>query len=139
MIPDEDRELLSRAGNADPEAEITLVIHYARKHLGRPNYDRNPVDAVRRAPEMVKEAGEQLERYAGPAEPTPPENQAKKKRKIFIGVAKILSGAVTGAGNLLLGTGGIVAPNPAIAYAVIGSCTLAVSSISQGVGDLRGE
>ena len=62
-----------------------------------------------------------------------------KKRKILNGIGKILSGTVAGAGNLLLATGTIVAPNPATAYAVIGSSALAVGSICQGIGDLRGE
>lgn len=62
-----------------------------------------------------------------------------RREKIFNGIGKILAGAVAAAGNLLLATGTIVAPNPATAYGVIGSSALAVGSICQGIGDLRGE
>lgn len=62
-----------------------------------------------------------------------------KKRKIFNGVGKLLAGAVTAAGNVLLATGTVVAPNPATAYAAIGSSALAIGSLLQGMGDLRGE
>jgi hypothetical protein len=139
VIPDEDLALLRQSGILDPDAEITLLIHYARQHLGRPSYDAHPSDAVKEVPTLVQEAGQRLEQYAGPPKAAAPEKQPEKKRKIFNGVGKILSGAVTGIGNLLLGAGGIVAPNPATAYAVIGSSALAVSAICQGVGDLRGE
>ena len=61
------------------------------------------------------------------------------ERIVINGVGKILAGAITGAGNLLLFGGTIVAPNPGTAYAVIGSSALAVGSICQGLGDLRGD
>ena len=67
------------------------------------------------------------------------ERVEKKKRKVLNGVGKILAGAVTGIGNVLLATGTIAAPNPATAYGVIGSSALAIGSICQGMGDLRGE
>lgn len=140
-IPDEDAELLRQAGHLDPEAEITLIIHYARTHLGNRNWERDPTDSVREAPELVKGAGNRLEAIASKKEKDSSSEGSveKKKRKLFNGVGKVLSGAVIGTGNLLLGTGSIVAPNPAIAYGIIGSCALAVGSICQGVGDLRGE
>ncbi|MGH7489625.1 MAG: hypothetical protein ACREMY_29090 [bacterium] len=41
--------------------------------------------------------------------------------------------------NLLLFTGTVAAPNPAMAYGVIGSSAPTVGSICQGLGDLYGE
>jgi hypothetical protein len=62
-----------------------------------------------------------------------------EEEKIFNGIAKILAGAVTAAGNLLLATGTVIAPNPATAYGVIASSAIAVGSMCQGIGYLRGE
>lgn len=133
-IPDEDVELLSHAGVEDPEAFMTIVIHYSRKHVG--NSNSRPSAVVQRAHEGLRHAADML----SPGEAAPPDEMPpKKKRKIFNGVGKILAGAVTGAGNLLLFTGTIAAPNPATAYAVIGSSALAVGSMCQGLGDLYGE
>jgi hypothetical protein len=133
-IPDEDVELLRHAGVDDPEAMITIIIHYSRKHVGGPN--TRPSHIVERANNGLREAADML----SPGETEPTQNQPeKKKRKVLGGVGKILAGAITGAGNLLLFTGTIAAPNPATAYGVIGSSALAVGSICQGLGDLRGE
>lgn len=137
-IPNEDIELLQRTGHSDPRAEIILLIHYARNHLANRQRDISLSDAIHEAPELIREAGIRLER-PGPAEPSDRYPTEKKKRKIFNGVGKILSGGILGTGNLLLGAGGIVAPNPGVAYGVIGSCAVAVASICQGIGDLRGE
>lgn len=133
-IPDEDVELLRHAGVDDPEAMITIIIHYSRKHVG--GSDTRPSQIVERAQNELRQAADILSSGETDAPQKQPE---KKKRKILNGVGKILAGAVTGAGNLLLFTGTIVAPNPGTAYAVIGSSALAVGSICQGLGDLRGE
>jgi hypothetical protein len=135
-IPDEDIDMLRAAGVDDPEAEILLIIHYCRTHLGqgRPNRNLDVLDAV----QLAKEAEPALKRAAIQAV-SPEQPEHKRKRKVCNGIGKILSGGVLGAGNVLLGCGGIIAPNPAIAYGVIGSCAVAVGSICQGVGDLRGE
>jgi len=133
-IPDEDVELLRHAGVEDPEAFITIIIHYSRRHVG--NSNNRPSSVVERAHEGLHRAADML----SPSDTAPPKDMPeKKKRKIFNGVGKILAGAVTGVGNLLLFTGTIAAPNPATAYAVIGSSALAVGSICQGLGDLYGE
>lgn len=142
-IPDEDIEMLRAAGVDDPEAEILLVIHYSRTHLGQDRYSRDsnvsdPVELAKQAEPLLEQAAK---RFGGGDEKTTPSDQPedKKKRKVLNGVGKILSGGVLGAGNILLGCGGIVAPNPAIASGVIASCAVAVGSICQGAGDLRGE
>lgn len=133
-IPDEDAELLRHAGIDDPEAMMTIIIHYSRKHVGGPN--TRPSQIAERAHDGLRQAADMLS--AGETESLQKQPE-KKKRKILNGVGKILAGAITGAGNLLLFTGTIVAPNPATAYGVIGSSALAVGSICQGLGDLRGE
>jgi hypothetical protein len=131
-IPEFDVDLLSRAGVRDPEAEIAIIIGYAGQRLSHPS--RLPSEAVRGAQAEVNRAAHQLV-----ATPTEQPDAMRKKRKILTGIGKVLTGAVTGAGNLLLATGTIIAPNLAMAYAVIGSSALAVGSIFQGLGDLRGE
>lgn len=135
VIPKEDAQLLRSAGVDDPEAEITILIHYARKRLG--HRDVTPSETVERAREELKRAAE---RIVGLSDRSSSGNQVEvKKKKIFNGIGKILAGTITGAGNLLLATGTLIAPNPATAYGVIGSSALAVGSICQGIGDLRGE
>ena len=129
VIPDEDVGLLSRSGVSDPEAEVTIVIHYARQRLSR---------AHARPSEIAISAQLELDRAVGQLD-TLADSSPKKKKKIFNGIGKVLAGAVTGAGNLLLATGTVVAPNPATAYAIIGSSALAVGYFFQGLGDLRGE
>lgn len=134
-IPDEDQEILRRAGVEDPEAEITLIVHYTRHHVGM--QDMHPSTITATAEEEAKRIGKRLQQMG---ESTEDEFKASKKpRKLFIGIGRILAGAVTGAGNLLLGAGTIAAPNPALAYAVIGSAALAIGSMSQGIGDFRDE
>jgi len=134
VIPEEDVRLLQEAGVADPEAEVTILIDYARRRLG--HAEAKPSEVVERAPDELKRAAERLSSLS--------ENSSRnevqvKKKKLFNGIGKILAGAVAGAGNLLLATGTIIAPNPATAYGVIGSSAIAVGSICQGIGDLRGE
>jgi hypothetical protein len=64
---------------------------------------------------------------------------AKKKRKIFNGIGKLLGGAVAGIGNALLVAGTLIAPNPATGYGAIVSGGIAVTSFFAGLGDLKGE
>lgn len=133
-IPDEDVELLRLTGVDDPEAEITIIIHYTRKRVG--TADTRPSQIAERAHEELQHAAKVL---TSETESTSNRPSEKKKRKVLNGVGKILSGAVLGAGNLLLFTGTIAAPNPATGYAAMGSSALAVGSIFQGMGDLHGE
>lgn len=132
-IPEEDLQFLHDAGVADPEAELTILIHYARKHLGRG--DSRPSSVLSEAQPQLQRAASILENLAS----VPEKLEQPKKRKIFNGIGKILAGAATGVGNTLLACGTIAAPNPATAYAVIGSAAIALGSIGQGIGDLRGE
>jgi hypothetical protein len=130
-IPEEDVRMLGRAGVDDPEAEITLLIHFSRTRLA--NQNGKPSETVRQAPAELKSAAERIATASQNREPP------AKKRKIFSGVGRLLTGVITAAGNLLLVTGTVIAPNPAIAYAVLGSSALAAGSILSGIGDLRGE
>ncbi len=135
-IPPEDVELLRRTGIDNPEAEITLIIRYAQRHIGR-SHNSPPTEIARQAQPEIKRAAEQISAMATGTKQSQPTEQ--KKRKLFNGIGKILAGVVTGAGNILLAAGTIVAPNPATAYGVIGSSALAVGGICQGIGDLLGE
>jgi hypothetical protein len=133
-IPDEDVRLLRDAGVDDPEAEITVLIHYARKRLG--HREATPSAIAEEARDELKRAPERIISLSNNSSAT---HIDVKKKKLFNGIGKILAGAITGAGNLLLATGTVMAPNPATAYGVLGSSALAVGSICQGIGDLRGE
>jgi len=134
-IPDEDVRLLRGTGVDDPDAEITILIHYARKRLG--HREAKPSATAEQARDELKRIKERL--MSGSNSSAPTQLDVNKKKKIFNGIGKILAGTVTAAGNLLLATGTLIAPNPATAYGVIGSSALAVGSICQGIGDLRGE
>jgi hypothetical protein len=138
-LPPEDPELLRQTGHSAPEAELVLITEYSRTHLARDRYqERKPSAIIRDAPGAVERAVGQL---AEPEQDSAAKNSIpeKKKRKICNGIGKILQGGVLGVGNILLGTGSIIAPNPAIAAGVIASSAAAVGSICQGLGDLRGE
>ena len=134
-IPAEDAQLLARAGIHEAYAEVTLLIHYARKRIGTPQ--SLPSEIVRQADSALKKAAAKLENTANsPGVSAQPTN---KKRKLFSGIGKLLGGTITAAGNLLLATGTLVAPNPLTGYLVIGSSALAVASIGEGVELLRGD
>ncbi len=139
VIPAEDRALLHDAGIRDADAEITLTIQYSRRHLATLRQNVSPSEAVRQVPEQVERAGKELSGMAEVDDKTEQPSATRRKRKILNGTGKILTGSIAGAGNLLLGLGGLAAPNPGVGFAVIGSCALAVGSICQGMGDLRGE
>jgi hypothetical protein len=132
------RDSVSRCGVDEPEAEITILIEYCRFGIGDGQCRSSEIETQAQA--ALTQAADRLERFASAASQAdssaaPP----RPKKKLFIGIGRILAGAVTGAGNLLLASGAVVAPSPAIAYGVIGSAALAIGSISQGIGDIRGE
>ena len=131
-IPAEDVDLLRDAGVRDPEAEITILIRYTQRHVGR--HGTRPADVLASANDRIPARGGSLSESSNVEMPRP-----AIKRKIFSGIGKILAGTVTGLGNTLLGLGTVVAPNPATAYGVIASAAIAVGSVCQGIGDLRGE
>ena len=137
-IPAEDVRFLRDAGVEDADAEITLLIHYSRQRFGERQAELVPSEITHRAQDELRNAGTQLQQAVLPP-PDSSNRSERKKRKLFNGIGKILAGTVTGAGNLLLATGTILAPNPATAYGVIASSALAVGGICQGIGDLRGE
>ena len=150
VLPKEDAEFLREAGALKAESEITLLIHYARRHLAKQHLQMSPTELVMEADEKLKEAGRDLQAlvpksHGGQATETGGpsardiERQEKKKRKLFTGIGKILQGAILGGGNFLIGVGQIAAPNPAVAAGVIASAGVAVSSIAEGIGCLRGE
>lgn len=127
-IPDQDVELLQGSGISDPEAEIAIIINHARQRFGR--WDAPALQAVADGAEPA------LHRAADVLAAEPQEGM--KKRKLLNGIGKILGGTITAAGNVLLATG-MVTFGPGLAAAAIASSGLAISGISQGIGDLRGE
>lgn len=139
-IPDDDVRLLARAGVDDSEAEIAIIIQQVRLRFRLSDKfapkDRRPSEIAHSAQPELSRAGELLLKYKV-ASPDAAESQ--KKRKIFNAIGKLLGGSIAGAGNLLLVTGTIIAPNPATAAGAIASGALAIGSIFQGIGDLRGE
>jgi hypothetical protein len=140
-VPAEDLDMLRRCGVDDPEAEIEIITQFCRTEAYQfwwSRHSRRPSTVLEQAPEALRRAASLLR---SAREPSPPVREVAppKKRKIFNGIGKILSGAVAGAGNVLLAGGTIVAPNPATGYGAIASSAIAVGSIFQGIGDLRGE
>ncbi|HKD84612.1 MAG TPA: hypothetical protein VKB58_07680 [Terriglobales bacterium] len=159
-IPAEDIQLLKRCGVDYPEAEIITVTELIRRRWvqfpGRPSTiaEQAPEDFMRAA-DLILSVGQQpgAPAVAGVATPYPaaatpgaqpavapiPGEVTNKKKKLLNGIGKILVGVVAGAGNVLLLTGTILAPNPATAYGAITSSAMALGTIFQGAGDLRGE
>jgi len=136
-IPEEDVELLRSAGAENPELVIGLAIDYGQRRIA--NADRRPShipsDAEKELGNAVKELSNSVDRLKDEVR----QGKAPKKRKLFNGIGKILSGTVAGGGNVLLALGTLAAPNPATGYAAIGSGALAIGLMGQGIGDLRGE
>lgn len=137
-IPEDDIQLLRRCGVNDPEAEILLLIHYSRQHFGGREWQ--PSDIGEQAQSALTQAADRLEALDSAASTARVmEGTRLRKTKLFTAIGRILGGAVIGAGNLLMLSGTLTAPNPAIGYGVLASAGLAISSMSQGIGDLRGE
>ena len=136
-IPDADIQFLRDAGVGSPDAEITLLVYYARKRFRDRSPEITPSEIAYRAQDELRNAANRIPQIT--SEKDSSSHTERKKRKLFNGIGKILAGLVPGAGNLLLATGTIMPPNPAMAYGVIGSSALAVASLGQGIGDLRGE
>ena len=71
----------------------------------------------------------------GPDEP----EAWKRYHEMMVRPPEVAVRSVFEASNVMLGCGGVLAPNPAIAFGVIGSCAVAIGSICQAIGELRGE
>ena len=134
FIPNEDIALLQSAGLYDAEAEVTIIIHHLRQTARSRGILASTV--LSEAPARLNDAIETLPMVVSDAGTKETE---KKPRKYFTGIGRILSGAIAGAGNLMIGIGTIPASGGATAGAVIASSALAVGLMSQGIGDLRGE
>ncbi len=133
VIPDADLDYLRLAGIVEAEAEVVLLIRYARDELSKSEQVPSKI---------VAEAEKQLECVAKELKATSKNQNSenvKKPAKLFTGISKILAGGITAAGNLLLGVGILPGPGPATGHAVIGSCALAIAAIGQGIGNIRGE
>jgi uncharacterized membrane-anchored protein YjiN (DUF445 family) len=147
VIPDEDVEILRQAGSSNPEDDLTLAINFAKSNLSEIFSDYDFIDELSELKPKMEHAGAKLEAVSDShmakeaSSVTSPSRHyvEPKKRKILNGAGKILQGTAIGAGNVLLGTGHILPPNPAIPYGVITSVGAALGYLVQGLGDLRGE
>jgi len=139
VVPPVDLQFLQSAGFEHPEAELALIIHYARSTVAKNDF--RPSQILDRAKCELERVGEDLRQFKTDAAKTSKASQQEKPkaRKLFTGISKILAGGITGTGNLLLGIGAIPAAGPSAAHMIIGSCAVAVGAIGQGIGDLRGE
>lgn len=99
-------------------------------------YQQRPSEVLGQARKHVEALAEVLETTDEEGDST---NGRAKPRKVFTGISKILGGAVTGLGNVLLGVGALPSTGPSSLHLVIGSCGLAIAAVGQGIGDLRGE
>lgn len=132
VLPAEEADFLRAAGIAEPEAELVILVYESQRLAQAPDFRSSAI--LQRASARLAEVAEELESM--PQSPAVPQ---AKPRKYFNGIAKILSGAILGGGNLLIGTGTVIASGGAVGAAVIASCAAAVTAVGQGVGDLRGE
>jgi hypothetical protein len=155
-VPEEDLEILRRAGVRDPVQYVRSMVRRARAVPDAfvKAMDRGSVHP-REAPMIVvlADGGQFLQRFVGgdnePQKgPVPP----PKKRKTWSAIGKILKGAAIAAGNLVpvAAAAGIFAVNPpagALAAAgalpawdkILSSCGAGVGDICEGVGAIRGE
>jgi hypothetical protein len=125
-IPDEDLEHIRLSGIDEPEQFLRYLITVAT-HLGLGD---------RTAHSVVAE-GERL--FTGPTLVQPlPQQDRRKRKKVIMGIAHILGGAVAAAGNTLIAAGVTAVAGP-IGAAAIASAAPAVVWIGTGVGELRGE
>jgi hypothetical protein len=136
-IPDEDVQFLYRAGFADPELEITILIEYANRRISSSR--ESLARELRQIRDIHRVAADRMDRELHEIGKEPEREQQPKKRKILNGIGKILGGAIAGTGNVLLALGTIAAPNPATGAAAIASGGVAVTGVLSGLGDLRGE
>jgi hypothetical protein len=130
-IPKEDEEYLRRAGFDTHEIELLIMLAVHRAHVLAAT-EKLPSDIAYEAARKMNHLTETLSETLSPHAPD------KKRRKILNGIGKMLGGAVAGAGNVLLLTGTLIAPNPATGYAAVASGGLAISSLFAGRGDLQG-
>jgi hypothetical protein len=136
-IPPDDIQLLARAGVDDPESEITILIRQQQMWAFY-RASRIPSEIARQVPAELLHAAEAVDSLPSQVNQPVPKSE-RKKRKLFNGIGKLLSGMVTGGSNILLAAGTFIAPNPATAYLAMGSSAVAILYMGQGIGDLRGE
>jgi len=143
-IPQDDVELLRRAGFQEPEAELTVVIERIRfKYTRKSGYTRENQETCPSS--ILGEAHQELKRVAQSLEQTPPDSKnsnekSVKPKKLFTGIGRILGGGIMATGNILGGLG-LTALSPVSPIGpdkVMVSLGAAVAMVGQGVDDLRG-
>lgn len=141
-VPPEDSVFLAECGIKDPKAEITISLRRLKAGYWPESDDGRRTARILEYSRMeIVRVSQELSRPDAQAAPnaSAENQQPKKRRKIFNGVGKILSGVVAGTGNVLIGAGAIPASGGTAAAAVIASASVSVGVIMQGIGDLRGE
>jgi hypothetical protein len=131
VIPKEEEEYLRNAGFDADDIEVLLALAVYRAPA-LVSTGKLPSDV---AEEAIDALDTVVQVFMSPTDGL----AAKKKRKIFNGIGKLLGGAVAGIGNALLVAGTLIAPNPATGYGAIVSGGIAVTSFFAGLGDLKGE
>src|SRR5262245_8082047 len=129
VIPQEDPDYLRRAGFHAHDVELLVALAIQGAHT-LASSGKLPSDVVEEAHAALETALQSLQDGSKTLAP-------KKERKILSGVGKLLAGAITGVGNVLLLTGTLAAPNPGIGFAAMASGALAVGSFFQGIGELK--
>lgn len=140
-VPTEDLEFLAQCGIKEPEAEITISLRRLKAGYWMMSEDgRSTARILEHSRMQILHVAEGLSQQDAQQKPAVSEGQSsKKRRKIFNGVGKILSGVVAGTGNVLMGIGAVPAAGGVAAPAVIASAAASIGIIMQGIGDLRGE
>lgn len=131
VVPEEDLNILRRAGIEHPEAVMRLVevrAEYFSKLAA--TRDFRPSSVIKTAKSELETASKQLQAEAS--------NNEKKPRKWFKGISKVLAGGAGALGNVLLGVGAIPVATPIGAAAVLSSCTGAIVLIGDGLEAIRG-
>jgi hypothetical protein len=142
-LPPEDVELLRQCGLREPDAEIIVALAHFRQPWvfaeGGLQPQRSATEVLQLADDSIRKIATQIQADQGLVKSEMSAKPPAKKRKIFNGIGKILSGVVGGTGNVLIGTGAIPVSGGASVAAVVASAAVSVGIIMQGIGDLRGE
>ncbi|HEY6253158.1 MAG TPA: hypothetical protein VI685_24640 [Candidatus Angelobacter sp.] len=141
-LPDVDKEVLKDSGSVNPEVELRVLVSAAKSMCERFNRSRQevPIRQELRAMEERLERSEKLfgedkEKKIGPGE------KPKKSRRWFKGLGQIAQGASLSIANVALAVGVLrfpVSPETQT-WGAVASVATGVSTVLNGIGDLRGE
>ena len=143
QLPPEDVAFLRQCGLREPDSEIIVALAHFRHHWVFEEGGWRPhggaTEVLRLADDSIRRIAQQIHAEPGLVPTDMAAKPPAKKRKIFNGIGRILSGVVGGAGNVLIGTGAIPVSAGASVAAAVASAAVSIGIIMQGIGDLRGE